>query len=59
MLPEKIVMFYDRIGDGNMKLLSEFEVPQFHIEIILSKRKIKIYMELDLRDSNLLRNSVS
>ena len=51
---KKIVMFYDRIGDGNMKLLSEFKVPQFHTEIILFKRQIKICMELDLRDSNFL-----
>jgi len=29
-LPEKIVVFRDGVGDGDMKLVSEFEVPQFY-----------------------------
>jgi len=28
-LPEKIIVFRDGVGDGDMKLVSEFEVPQF------------------------------
>lgn len=29
MLPEKIIVFRDGVGDGDMKMVSDFEIPQF------------------------------
>ena len=28
-LPEKIVVFRDGVGDGDMRMISDFEIPQF------------------------------
>lgn len=29
MLPEKIIVFRDGVGDGDMNMISDFEIPQF------------------------------
>lgn len=28
-MPEKIIVFRDGVGDGDMKMISDFEIPQF------------------------------
>ena len=40
MLPEKIIVFRDGVGDGDMKMITDFEVPQFFEGFSMFGKKI-------------------
>ena len=47
-LPEKIIVFRDGVGDGDMKLVSEFEVPQFFEGFsMFGKQQLIVYFLTD------------